>query len=302
MADFKFNRGIRNDNFMGALAELATQESWWRDVLHDPRLIIAVRNEYLNIYWQGQSIFTVSFAAGKVVATTHPKYLLNPDLSGQVTLLGNEFGLAEFKSDPMIKRYVPGVTLPLLIKAAQVYSGAEKQGVHKIVRANDSVVDVEIAFGGESRLDLALFESDPNGKGVDLVFWEAKLLGNKELYNGSIHNQIDKYRNVIENHKAEILDSYRCVASNLVRFANMSEGHRTVGYEITRVEDQPATLKLSEEKVGLVVYGYDEHQRNGLVKPLEEQLGRELKLTRERLKFRGGTSKMALKRSAAADE
>jgi hypothetical protein len=57
LAGFKFNRGIRNEAFMAALAELAAQESWWRDVLHDRGLIIAVRNEYLNIYWQGQSIF-----------------------------------------------------------------------------------------------------------------------------------------------------------------------------------------------------------------------------------------------------
>lgn len=299
MAEFKFNRGIRNEDFMGALAKLATQKSWWRDVLHDPSLIIAVRNEYLNVYWQGQSIFTVSLTKGEVIATTHPKYLLDPSLSGQVTLSGSQFGLAEFKLNMLINDYTPGVTLPLLKRAANVYSGAEKQGVHNIVRANDSVIDVEIAFGGESRLDLALFESDPNGKGVDLVFWEAKLLGNKELYNGSISNQIEKYRNAIKKHEGEILKSYRCVASNLVGIANMSEDPRPVGDEVKRIAEQPADLKLSEEPIGLVIYEYDEHQRSGLAKPLEEQLGRELKLDKKRLRFKGDTSKMALKRSAA---
>lgn len=82
-----FRRGIRGDDFRKALETLAQQDGWWKDVLADPTLIIGIRDEYLNVYWQGQSIFKVSFKGGKVTASTHEKYLLNPDLKDQISLV-----------------------------------------------------------------------------------------------------------------------------------------------------------------------------------------------------------------------
>ena len=88
-----FSHGIKNEAFLEGLRKLSAQESWWRDVLADRWLLIAIRDEYLNVYWQGQSIFRVAFQNGEVIATTHPKYLLNPDLSGQIPLIGRSFDL-----------------------------------------------------------------------------------------------------------------------------------------------------------------------------------------------------------------
>src|SRR5690348_8020573 len=128
MAEFK--RGIKNGKFVDALERLATRKGWWRDVLRDRDLIIAVRDEYLNVYWQGQSIFMVSFRGSEVVGSTHPKYLLNPDLSGQIALRGELFDLKALESRLLMRNYESGVTLPKMKRAAGLYSGKEKQGVH----------------------------------------------------------------------------------------------------------------------------------------------------------------------------
>ena len=108
---FRFNRGIRNKRMMEKLATLAITDSWWRDVLQDENLIIAVREEYLNVYWRGQSLFKVELKGDQIVASTHPKYLLNPAISGTVPL---DPEVQVFKADPdhlLMRRYEPGKTL-----------------------------------------------------------------------------------------------------------------------------------------------------------------------------------------------
>jgi hypothetical protein len=82
MAEFK--KGL-SQNFVNALHALADQRSWWLDVLKDTNLIIAVRNEYINVYWQGQSLFKIGYNAGRIIASTHPKYLLDPSLTQQAS-------------------------------------------------------------------------------------------------------------------------------------------------------------------------------------------------------------------------
>ncbi len=85
MAGGVFKKGL-SDAFLTALEDLAQKGGWWADVLGDRDLVIAVRDESLNVYWQGQSLFRIGFKAGAITATTHPKYLIDPGLSGQVPL------------------------------------------------------------------------------------------------------------------------------------------------------------------------------------------------------------------------
>lgn len=172
---FQFKHGIRKDRMMEALAELALEKSWWQDVLQDKSLLIAVRNDYLNVYWRGQSLFEVRMEGRQILAYTHPKYLLNPNLTGTVRL---DPETQVYKADPdhlLMRRYVPGETLPKLKRAAEAFAGEEKSGVQDIVHGNPNVVDVEIAFrdgtnGGTPRIDLApstkesLGWNSPSGK------------------------------------------------------------------------------------------------------------------------------------------
>jgi hypothetical protein len=293
-----FNRGIKNEAFLDSLRRLASGDTWWRDVLVEPSLIIAVRDEYLNVYWRGQSIFRVSFFNGAVMATTHPKYLLNPDLSGQISLVDSSFELEKIQATMLTRSYEGPKTLGKLKRAAGVFSGREKEGVHAIATSNPSVVDVEIALsangtldvGSLPRLDLAAFE--PATDHIDLVFWEAKIFDNPEANPRSISIQIGKYQKVIESFRLRILDSYRLVARNLVEISEMSGGVREVSGTVREVAAGTAPLTTSKSNVGVIVYDYDADQQKpgSRGETLKKQLALalcELGIGEKRLRFRG---------------
>ncbi|MHC2623299.1 hypothetical protein ACVIW2_005331 [Bradyrhizobium huanghuaihaiense] len=294
-----FKRGIWNGDFLRALEALAQQDGWWKDVLADPSLIIGVRDDYLNIYWQGQSIFKVSFKGGKVAASTHEKYLLNPDLKDQISLVEGKFAFGEAEPRMLTRDYEGAATLAKLKRAASLYSGQEKEGVHEIATSNPSVVDVEIAINASGipdikrnlpRMDLANFEMTANG--VDLVFWEAKTFSNRELENGKIVDQIKDYRTVIDLHQTEIDKSYRCVAENLADMARWSNDRRSVAAAIRAVKGG-AKLNVNSANVGLLVYDYtadqsDRKDKSG--KTLKERVTEslaEVGVGQERIKFKG---------------
>lgn len=293
-----FSHGIKNEVFLEALRKLSAQESWWRDVLVDCSLVIALRDEYLNVYWQGQSIFKVAFQNGEVTASTHPKYLLNPDLSGQISLIGGSFDLDRVQAKMLTRAYEGPRTLAKLKRAAELFSGGEKEGVHVIAASNPSVVDVEIALsangvpgmGDIPRLDLAAFE--PAADHVELVFWEAKLFSNPGAKPGLIEVQIGKYQRAIEAFREKLLESYLLVARNLVDICTMSGGVRQLSETVRAVADGKARLSVSKSNVGMIVYGYDADQRSPgsrgdiLRKNLSAKLYG-LGIDDKRLKFRG---------------
>lgn len=275
-----FKRGIRKPGMMDALAELAKKESWWRDVLLDTSLVIGVRDDYLNVYWRGQSLFKVEMKRGQVVAATHPKYLLDPDISGQVSLDAETGAFGISAQDALIQTYQPGETLGKLKRAANLFAFEEKIGVHTIATSNSNVVDVEIAFpadaGGQSvpRIDIASFnEVDDH---VKLVFWEAKLLGNPELRvkddKSKVVHQINKYISLLSTHAPKVLSSYTTVAKNLMAFREMSGGVRKIAASIEKVA-LGAQLKLAQPAdVKLLVYGFNADQRDGLWQRLLQDL------------------------------
>ena len=260
-----FRRGL-SDEFIPALAELAQKPGWWRDVLDDASLIIGIRDECFDVYWNGQSLFNVDFQGGTVRVNTHVKYLLDPDRSDRVALY--EIGTFHEVSTPMLARYGSG-TLSKLKRAADLFSGMEKQGVHAIVRANENIIDVEIRLDArdldsdrnQPRIDIAAFEQRLDG--VELVFWEAKLFVNKELRAAGpppVVKQIKEYQQVLQARQLDVLSSYRRVAKNLVAIAQMS-GVRVVGSAIRAVADGEELRMSSTANVGLVIFGFDADQK-----------------------------------------
>jgi hypothetical protein len=261
---------------MDALAELGQKPGWWQDVLRDSSLIIGIRDERFDVYWNGQSLFNASFDGDRVNVKTHIKYLLDPDRSDHVDLKGDIF---EPKSTPILARYTPG-TMSKLKRAANLFSGMEKQGVHAIARANENIVDVEIRVDAKDidterdqpRIDIAAFEHRSDG--IELVFWEAKLFANKELRASGttepkVVRQIEEYKHVLQKRQDEVLSSYRVVAKNLVGIANMSNDARAVGPAIQAVASRGEALRMSSmPKVGLVIFGFDADQK------AEDSIGR----------------------------
>jgi hypothetical protein len=267
-----FRKGL-SEHFIAALADLGQKPGWWHDVLADVSLIIGIRDERFDVYWNGQSLFHVKFEDGRLQVNTHVKYLLDPDRSDRVTL--DENSNFHAVSTPMLAHYTLGTlgTLGKLKRAANLFSGMEKQGVHAIVNANANIIDVEIRLDArdldsdrdQPRIDIAAFEQQPNE--VELVFWEAKLFANKELRAAGetpapVVRQIKEYQQVLQARQSEVLSSYRCVAKNLVAIEQMSGGVRIVGSAIRAVADKPDELRMSSTaNVGLVIFGFDSDQK-----------------------------------------
>jgi hypothetical protein len=299
-------RGIRGGPFLKALETLAHQDSWWKDVLADKSLIIGVRDEYLNVYWQGQSIFKVSFKGGKVTASTHEKYLLNPDLKDQVSLVDGSFDFVKVADRMLTRNYEGAATLGRLKKAAALYSGREKEGVHEIATSNPSVVDVEIAISAAGvpdvvkklpRMDIASLETAESG--VDLVFWEAKTFSNPELENEDVVDQIKGYQAVIGAYHADFAESYWWVAKNLVEMEKWSNGARNLT-PVIRDAAKGARINVSNSTIGLLVYDFTADQRDRKGKDgmtLHEKLTELFKkegLGTERFRFKGRAKGLTL--------
>lgn len=296
----QFRRGIRNPAMLDALAQLSEREGWWRDVIRDPSLVIGIRDEYLNVYWQGQSLFRVAMKGSRITATTHPKYLLNPDLSGQVAIDVETNAFAAPRIDAIATAYEPGVTLGRLKRAAALYSGEEKRGVHDIAVANSNVVDVEIAFSGGDvtggvvpRIDIAALEQTDGG--ARLVFWEAKTFYNPELRSSGEKNvvrQIELYRSILAAFRADVIESYRIIAGNLAALASLSGGARHLDPAVRRIAEGGELVIGDPAEVNLIVYGFDAAQRDKVWRPFEIEL--KARLAHGRILARGETRGLTL--------
>jgi hypothetical protein len=274
-----FKRGL-DDKFINLLHAEADKAGWWRDVLNDKTLLIGVRENYLNVYWQGQALFTVRQAAGTLRVTTHKKFLLDPDLEAQVRLKDDSFEIEGLRNRGFMSQFESGKTppklntLPKMKRAAQVFAGDEKKGCHVIAQRNAMVVDFEVALpadagaaGGMGKVDLACFEE--YDKGVRLTFWEAKHFANPELKaqdgDPPVVCQIERYAAWIVQHRAELKDSYRCIARNLTAFETMG-WKRTLHPSIKAVAGGTKPLSLNDvPPVGLLYFGYDQDQSTGQV-------------------------------------
>lgn len=270
-----FERAL-DATFIANLAAEVGKEGWWFDVLADPKLLIALRGSYLNVYWHGQSLFCAKSIPSGVKATTHEKYLVDPKLASQVSLKGRDFDITTLVEKGFISRYEGPRTLAKIKSAAGLFSGLEKTACHEIAVRNSGVVDCEIAFPGKvslddgggdkhaPRIDLAAFET--YGDEARLVFWEAKHYSNGELraQNGPppVLRQVKIYKKYLSENRGAIERSYTKVAENLVSIGNMG-WKRQLSPLINDVGTGKRRLTLSAEpKVGLIIFGFDSAQRD----------------------------------------
>lgn len=256
----------------------ASKGGWWRDVLADESLLVALRGSYLNVYWLGQSIFKVWSGGSNLCASTHEKYLLDPRLKRQVAFDGRTFAIERLVQHGFLSEYGPGA-LDRLKRAARLYTGKEKAGCHWVALANPNTIDVEVAFSatiesdeeGESgrikspRIDLLLLE--PHGEdAARLVFWEAKAFSNPELgspgseLDPAVLGQMERYRAVIAGARPALEASYARVCADLHAL------HVGVGRSLHPLIEEVALGKRSvtvgdKPLVNLLVFGFDMAQR-----------------------------------------
>lgn len=262
--------------FIDQLELLAAKGGWWADVLADPTLVVAVRGTSLNVYWRGQSLFQVRAGPSGPTATTHEKYLTDPELADQVPLVDGEFDVAKLLQRGLIRQYEGPGTLKKTKATSRLFSGTEKTGCHEIAVRNDTVIDVEVAFpglvslddGGSARpaprVDLASVEAD--GADARLVVWEAKAYANGELRAidsrpPPVCRQIAIYRKYLADNREAVEHSFTRVAANFVALKAMG-WKRPLSPLINEIASGKRRLTLGREpKVGLLIFGFNEAER-----------------------------------------
>ena len=273
MTQTNFRRGL-DQEFVEKLNELYDQsDSWWRALVDDDKLFLAVRDNYINVYYLGCSLLKLTWKpkTGDVVGKTHYKFLLQPQLNLYVTIIDSKPPSLPPVEDMFTKNMAD---INALKKAAKPYAGDEKTGVHNIVLENWNVVDLEIAFAASSRdeedksaprIDFAALKK--TGPGFEIVFFEAKDFSNSDLRasgdaDPKVIGQIDKYSGLLRDNCDAVTDSYRLVCGNLFDLRGLAKRHHERHEILKGIADGSTPLTVNDAP-RLVVFGFDEAQRVG---------------------------------------
>lgn len=255
MATFK--RGL-DEEFVEALnKQYDAEDGWWRQFVHDKDLFLAIRNNKVHVYYRGCRLIEVEWRNKQIIANTHYKYLLRS--TGRPEYL--DVVVDGKPSIPDASRYfVDGLSATELKRSAEPYVGDEKQGVHDILQKNPHILDVEVALGG-GQIDFAALQEGKTGQ-THIVFYEAKHFGNKELRSESgkipVVEQIDRYRGLLEQHRASIVDGYRRVSENLCALNGVPKRYCKRHHLLQGTKDF-----IVEDDLGLAVFGFDGDQKSG---------------------------------------
>ncbi len=241
-----------------AIAKLMSSTLWMSHLENDCKnqnIFLAIRNDSIGIYHKGGKLFGFE----KNVFKTHIKYASVIDNSENDYLTENELSknklITDFKNN-----------YSRIKENCRLYSGIEALGVsdiyHKysyLSRNNIVVLDIEISFealektNGEKqdRIDILLYDLNTR----TLKFVEAKHYSNREIWSNStptVIGQIKKYETQIKTNKTEIIAAYK----------NYMEAINSV-FDL----ELPLPEKV-EEKVVLLIFGFDNDQKNGRLQKL----------------------------------
>ena len=260
-----FARGL-SDEFVEALnREYEDPNGWWRKLIDDKELFLGIRENYINVYFNGGSILELEHRGrAGLVGRTHFKYLVNLTRDSDNKDYIN-FANGNFDKVTISDSYTSIIThLSEIKEAAKRHQGAEKTGVHQISIKNDNVIDVEIQFPGTgSRIDFAALQSTKEG--VEIIFFEAKTYSNNELRSRSgepaVVEQIKRYETMLMERREDIESSYQRVARNIREINGWNSKRSSIFLEATK-----GNVALNPE-VRLIIFGYDTPQRTAATGP-----------------------------------
>ncbi len=261
-----FKRGIENQNF---ILELKSNP-YFQKMIADEDLFIAIRNEYLNVYYYGQSICKIEFSANKIKWTSHKKYLgLNEN--GYADSSNHLDNLEELK------------------QIAKTFRGKEKEQVKEQILKNKSlcVLDVEVTFGreenyGKRSIDYLALEKNENNK-ISLVFYEAKHFDNSEIRAREIpkvFEQIEKYERALTDHfhQIEILNSYKTIYKNVLELNLNNKSKLT-----ELVEENIENLEIDNEP-RLIIFEIDPTKMTDIhIQKLKQHFGDKRLILKEKI-------------------
>lgn len=271
-----FKRGLCQD-FVDQLNEMYNESgSWWRRFVDDEDLFLAIRNNYINVYYRGNNLLKLEQRGrGRnrtIGGQIHYKYLLKPsvDKSAYVKIIDGKPCLQDTKS-----LFFESLDVKKLKAAADHHAGREKTGVYEIICANRNILDTEVGFSTpRSYVDFAaLIEAE---QGVKIVFFEAKHFTNQELRTSGdadpkVIDQIERYKCLLKKNRHALIDSYRKVCCNLLCTQGLAKKYPK-RHKILKSIADGAKLCI-DENPRLVVFGYDCDQESGKVRAkLEKNL------------------------------
>lgn len=301
-----FQRGLKPE-LVNLLNEAYDRGGWWKDILDDHDLHIGIRNNYLNVYYQGNSLVLIKQGPGGLLGQTHYKYLLHPgkNLKPIISAEGRIKNLTGVFIDHLDKE-----NLKFMKRASSVYAGEEKKGIQWILKNNPNIIDMEIALTQEAekqegeemedleetgrptapRVDFAALQQVSDS--VELVFFEAKLFSNKELrakgkQDPPVIGQIEKYKDLIEKHMADIEKSYRRICQNLDELHGIPDGKNKI---VQSVLQRGVSFTISSLPK-LVIFGFDKDQKMGQVWRENHLIKLEEKLGTDRVLLKGDPKK-----------
>ena len=214
----------------------------------------AIRKERMDFYHAGGKLFKFD----KNGFETNIKFASVIDKS---TGYINEDDL---KSLSLIPNFEKGY--PRIKENCSKYSGPEDKCISELYSSysylnkdtNIVVLDIEVSFESvdpyknQDRIDILLYDKD---KGI-LQFVEAKHFSNNELYTKPIPDvidQINRYERQIINRKKEIVAQYKNYIKDINKIFNINL-------------NPPVSV---EEKVILLVMGFDQNQTTKLIKDIK---------------------------------
>lgn len=235
---------------------------WTHEIKKDceaQNIFLAIRNNQVDLYHKGGRLFCFDRNGFK----TNLKYASVISASGKDYLTESELDGYKLASNF-------GTNYSRIKENCSNYSGIEASGVsdlyHKHSYLSDSnvvVLDIEVSFESfsecnthsecntQDRIDILLYKKDTQ----TLQFVEAKHYSNREIWSKTtpeVISQIKRYESQIAKRKTEILSEYSEYVRTLNRIFNITLS------EPTDIED----------KVTLLIFGFDNDQKNGRLKKL----------------------------------
>lgn len=289
----EFKRGL-DENFISQIKDLSKISGLWNSLVKDKDIFLGIRNNCIDAYYKGNCLISLEFKNGKLTGKTHYKYLLQSLESNDPKCYvhynyDSHIDLSASLSKEYLLDYISDIQC--LKTASNPYSGVEKTGVHKILKANNNIVDIEIALTKEGddnphlsnskrkntapRIDFAALRQMKDG--IVLQFYEAKHFSNKELRSTrdpKVLSQIEEYEKLLKMHESNICSSYKTICKNLCVILPKDRLNPVI-IDINKGKEFKLLTRPS-----LVIYGFDDDQKNGNVwkihhNKLKDKLGKE---------------------------
>ena len=259
----EFKKGLKEDFIEALNREYGKDDSWWKQIVNDEDLFIAIRDNYLDVYYQGNQVMKLSQEKGKLIGETHHRYLFggNRYLRSHNGVIGSD----QFDNVERLSSF--GTDLQKIKNASRAYAGDERKGVHSIIRRNYNTIDVEVALpqkrngqkGTAKRIDFAAFQ-ETDGGSLELRFFEAKYFSNPELRakNGGrpdVLKQIETYERLLKDQKGALKEAYADAIDDLLELEGIADDRKKT---LKQCKDQGFEVCILPR---LVIFGFDDSQK-----------------------------------------